>query len=134
MPNFPIVDSHVHLYDIGRFRYGWLDSAPKLKRTSLSQDFDRARGRVEVDKIVFAEVCDRSGPAPRRGGLHPRTGRQGSLAFAAWWPMRRSKKARRSRPISLALKKHRILCGIRRLIETERDPSILPRAWLHRRR
>ena len=57
MPNFAIVDSHVHLYDIGRFRYGWLDSAPKLKRTSLLEDFDRARGRVEVDKIVFAEVA-----------------------------------------------------------------------------
>src|SRR5450432_868826 len=57
MPNFAIVDSHVHLYDVNRFRYGWLDNVPQLKRTSLLEDFDRARGSVEVDKIVFAEVA-----------------------------------------------------------------------------
>ena len=57
MPDFAIVDSHVHLYDIERFRYGWLDNVPRLKRTSLIADYDRARGPIEVDKIVFAEVA-----------------------------------------------------------------------------
>ena len=46
MPSFPIVDSHVHLYDIDRLRYGWLDGVPKLKRTYVLDDFDRARATV----------------------------------------------------------------------------------------
>src|SRR5579862_711424 len=57
MPDFPIVDSHVHLYDIARLRYGWLKNVPAINRTYLVKDFDAARGRVAVDKFVFAEVA-----------------------------------------------------------------------------
>ena len=57
MPGFPIVDSHVHLYDVQRFRYGWLSSVPKINRTYLLGDFDKARGPVAVEKLVFAEVA-----------------------------------------------------------------------------
>ena len=57
MPTFPIVDSHVHLYDVDRLRYGWLAAVPKIDRTYGLADFDAARGPVEVDGIVFAEVA-----------------------------------------------------------------------------
>ena len=56
MPDFAIVDSHVHLYDVKRLRYGWLKNVPKIDRTYLLADFDQARGKVEVDRLVFAEV------------------------------------------------------------------------------
>jgi L-fuconolactonase len=122
MPNFAIVDSHVHLYDIGRFRYGWLDNAPKLKRTSLLADFDRTRGRVEVEKIVFAEVAIDPGlhleEAAFIQGLADRDPRLAGMVAHA--PL---EKGAAVEVDLLALKKHRILRGIRRLIETERDPS-----------
>ena len=57
MPKFPIVDSHVHLYDVARFHYAWLADVPKINRTHRLEDFDQARGAVAVDKIVFAEVA-----------------------------------------------------------------------------
>ena len=57
MPDFPIIDSHVHLYDVERFRYPWLHGVPKLKQTSLMTDLDRERGAVEIEKIVFVEVA-----------------------------------------------------------------------------
>jgi L-fuconolactonase len=53
---FPIVDAHVHLYDINRLRYPWLANVPKINATHLPADYDRLRGGVEVEKIVFAEV------------------------------------------------------------------------------
>jgi L-fuconolactonase len=56
MPSFPIVDSHVHFYDIDRFTYPWLSGVPSIARNHLPLDFDRACGDVSVDKIVFAEV------------------------------------------------------------------------------
>ena len=57
MPSFPIVDSHVHLYDPGHLPYGWLARVPKINRRYDLADFDRCRGPVEVDGIVFAEVA-----------------------------------------------------------------------------
>lgn len=57
MPDFPIVDSHVHLYDIERLSYAWLQKVPRINRTYLPKDFDAARGPVQVDGIVFAEVA-----------------------------------------------------------------------------
>ena len=32
MPSFPIVDSHVHLYDPAHLRYSWLGNVPKINR------------------------------------------------------------------------------------------------------
>ena len=56
MPDFPIVDSHVHLFDINHLQYDWLSSVPQINRTHTLQDYDAARGAVEVEKIIFAEV------------------------------------------------------------------------------
>ncbi len=122
MPDFPIVDSHVHLYDIERFRYGWLDGAPRLKRTSLIADFDAARGSVEVDKIVFAEVAVDPGlhlqEAAFIQGLADSDPRLcGMVAHA---PLEKGPAIEAD---LVKLKQHRTLRGIRRLIETERDPS-----------
>jgi L-fuconolactonase len=55
MPAFPIVDSHVHLYDPGRIRYGWLRGT-RLDSPHLRAEFDAARGAVEVAGIVWIEV------------------------------------------------------------------------------
>ena len=93
MPKFPIVDAHVHLYDVKRFSYGWLANVPKINRSYGLEDFDKARGPVVVDKLVFAEVAVDPGPASRRGGFHPGTGRPRSRGFAASLPMRRWKRA-----------------------------------------
>ena len=58
MPDFPIIDSHVHLYDVERLSYGWLSERPQDQPHAISSpDFDAARGTVQVDKIVFAEVA-----------------------------------------------------------------------------
>src|SRR5689334_3379769 len=56
MPDFPIIDSHVHLYDPAVIPYGWMKSVPKLNRPHLLADYDAAYGPVAVDGIVFAEV------------------------------------------------------------------------------
>jgi L-fuconolactonase len=56
MPSFPIMDTHVHLYDVDRLSYPWMAGAPAIASTHLVADFDKARGSVEVDAMVFAEV------------------------------------------------------------------------------
>ena len=56
MPSFPIVDSHVHLYDPGLLNYPWMTGHPVLLRPHLMDDFDQESGPVEVEKVVFVEV------------------------------------------------------------------------------
>jgi L-fuconolactonase len=59
MPNFPIVDTHLHLWDLGRLRYPWLASVPLLNRNHLIDDYRRACGPVQVAKMVFVQCeCD----------------------------------------------------------------------------
>lgn len=124
MPSFPIVDSHVHLYDPTWLRYSWLERLPELNRRFDLSDFDRARGPVEVERIVFAEVwVDK--------GLH--------LAEAAWVQALADRDPRLCGMIAHAplekgaavledlerLAQNRILKGVRRLMEIEVDQSFV---------
>ena len=123
MPDFPIIDSHVHLYDVSRLRYPWLSRVPRINRTYLLRDFDAARGPVQVDQIVFAEVAvDR--------GLH-----LGEAAFVQELADqdRRLTGMVAHAPVEngaaveedlAALAKFGLLRGVRRLIETELDQSL----------
>ncbi|MBM3263567.1 MAG: amidohydrolase family protein [candidate division Zixibacteria bacterium] len=59
MPDFPIVDTHVHLWDPALLRYPWLNEAPALKEPHLPTDFRNACGPVAIDRIVFVQCeCD----------------------------------------------------------------------------
>ena len=122
MPKFPIVDAHVHLYDVQRFSYGWLAGVPKINRTYLLEDFDKARGAVVVDKIVFAEVAVDPGLYLGEAGFIQELADKdprlcGIVAHLAL------EKGIAIESDIVALKKLRNICGIRRLIETERNPA-----------
>jgi L-fuconolactonase len=122
MPSFPIVDSHVHLYDPSHLRYSWLERRPKINRRYDLSDLDRCRNDVEIDKIVFAEVWVDP-------GLH--------LEEAAWVQGLADKDPRLVGMVAHAplekgpaveadlemLKQFPITCGVRRLIEIEMDPG-----------
>jgi L-fuconolactonase len=56
MPEFPIVDAHVHLYDPGVVDYPWMKAVPRLDRAYLPEDFRRLTSGVDVDMLVFVEV------------------------------------------------------------------------------
>jgi L-fuconolactonase len=55
MPSFPIVDSHLHLWDPQRLTYPWLFDP--LDRAFLPADFRAASAGVEIEALVFLE-CD----------------------------------------------------------------------------
>jgi L-fuconolactonase len=122
MPEFPIVDSHVHLYDVKRLSYGWLAGVPKIDRTYLLEDFDAARGPVEVDKLVFAEVAvDPGKHIDEAAFVQEMADRDPRLAgIIAHLPL---EKGERIEADIERLKQFRNLRGIRRLIETERNPA-----------
>jgi L-fuconolactonase len=59
MLNFGIVDTHVHVWDITKLRYPWLDDVPFLNKTFTLTDYRAACGKIQVDKMVFVQCeCD----------------------------------------------------------------------------
>ncbi|MBB3929673.1 L-fuconolactonase [Kaistia hirudinis] len=124
MPEFPIIDSHVHLYDVQRLSYGWLANVPKIDRSFDLADFDAARGPVDVEKLVFAEVAvdpglhiDEAEFIQHMADADPRL-----AASVAHAPLEKGARVEADLEKLAALPTVR---GIRRLIETERDPSFV---------
>ncbi len=56
MPDFPIVDSHVHLYDPALIDYPWMQDIPALNLAHYPDRFIAATGSVEVEAMVVVEV------------------------------------------------------------------------------
>lgn len=120
MPDFPIVDTHLHIWDLGRLRYPWLASVPMLNRNHLIEDYRRACGSVRVAKMVFVQCeCD---PAQFKDEVEWVT----SVAhteprirgIVAWAPLEKGEAAE----ADLAqLAENPLVKGIRRIIQFEPD-------------
>lgn len=122
MPDFPIVDSHVHLYDTSRFSYPWLANVPAIAKSHLLAEFDHARGSIAVEQIVFAEVDVATGQniaeahfIAELADSDPRI--QGIIAAA---------RLERGSAVAEELDQLAAIGGvsaIRRLIQTQQDPD-----------
>lgn len=56
MIDFPITDTHVHLLDTSKFKYGWASGAPKLGRDWTIHDLEVAAKPYVIENMVFVEV------------------------------------------------------------------------------
>ena len=56
MLTFPLIDTHLHVWDPQLIRYPWLDDVPLLNKPYLLEDYDRACGSVAVEKMVFVQA------------------------------------------------------------------------------
>jgi L-fuconolactonase len=120
MLNFPIVDTHLHLWDPAYLRYPWLDGIPLLNKPYLLDDYRRACGDIQVEKMVFLQcecdvaqfmdeadwVASLAGQDPRIAGIIP------------WAPLEKGDAARADLE---RLAENRLVKGIRRIIQFEPD-------------
>jgi L-fuconolactonase len=120
VPEFPIVDSHLHLWDPGLMRYPWLDHVPSLNRPFLLEDFRKHCGPVVVEAMVFVQ-CEAEFSAFAREAdwvaeqarVDPRI-----QALVAWAPLEKGPAV--SAELE-RLQRHNFLRGIRRIIQFESD-------------
>ncbi len=118
MQNFPIVDTHVHLWHPKVLRYPWLENVPFLNRPYLLADYRNACGTINVEAMVFVQ-CD----------AHPEDGLKEtewvtSLAkedprlkgIVAWAPLEKGDAAQ---PFLEKLADNPLVKGVRRLIQSE---------------
>ena len=122
MLNFPIVDTHLHLWDPGYLRYPWLDGNALLNKPYLLDDYNHATGPVAVEKMVFlqcecdpAQFMDEAAWVTELASTEPRI--QG---IVPWAPLELGDGAR---PHLEALAQNPLIKGIRRIIQFEADPD-----------
>jgi len=123
----PIVDSHVHLWDPAQFRYKWLDGLPTLNRAFKPAEFRAASASADVSKYIFvecgcepaqslAEVDWISNPAEREPRL------KGIVAHASL------EDGEKARPELEMLASRSLVKGVRRNLQSERDPEFCMRS------
>ena len=118
MPDTPIIDTHLHIWDPRQMRYPWIEGNPVLDRPYLPGDHARAFAGVEIEAMVFLQ-CDAE-PASflkeaewvaGQARAEPRI--RGMVAFA---PL---EKGRAVAADLDALMRHDILRGVRRILQAE---------------
>jgi len=122
MLDFAITDTHVHLWDLQRVRYDWLNDNRSLGRSHGLKEYSEAIGAVPVDTMVFMEAecipADRSKEVawianlarqdPRIRGIVARAEMDSGTAVADQLNQ---------------LKKTPLVRGVRQLIKYEQDPD-----------
>lgn len=120
MPEFPIVDAHLHLWDPAALPYPWLADNALLNRPYLLKDYCVATERVPIEAMVFVQcevepsrfeaeatwVAELAVRDPRIRGM------------VAWAPLEKGSAVRDDLE---RLAHHDLLRGIRQLIQFEPD-------------
>jgi len=129
MPSFPIIDTHLHIWDFDRLNYSAFAGHPLFGKSYQIEDYQRDCGDLEVAAMVFLEcyadftseggqyleeiafVEDSAKRDPRIKGIVP-------MAPLEWGD--------RVRPLLEEMKaKHPDVKGIRRIVEFDDDPRAL---------
>ncbi|MEW9805715.1 amidohydrolase [Mesorhizobium sp. ZMM04-5] len=55
MPDFPVIDAHLHVWDQTRLRYSAFEGSPLFGRPYRVEDYQRDCGALEVEAMVFLE-------------------------------------------------------------------------------
>ena len=126
MVDFPVVDSHIHLLEPARFGYAWTKGAPSLNRRVLPSDLTRAAAPFVVDRFVFVEVdVDFPQHLAEADWVAEQAAADSRLqGMVAALPMERGKAVE---PDLDKLRRHKVLRGIRRLIQNQADPEFCVR-------
>ena len=129
MPNFPIVDTHLHIWDPARLDYAWIKGNPLFDKPYHVEDYARDLGDVAVDAMVFLECY--ADFTPERGQYLEEVAFVEEEArrdprLKAIVPMAPLEKGRGAEPILAEMaERHPAVKGIRRIVEFDADPRAL---------
>lgn len=129
MPNFPIIDTHLHIWDPARLEYGWIKGNPLFDRAYHVEDYARDCGGLQVEAMVFVEcyadfTSSRGQYIEEVQFVEQEAKRDPRLKAIV--PMAPLEKGNRAEPILTELAdKHPSVKGIRRIVEFDSDPRAL---------
>lgn len=62
MPSFPIIDTHLHLWDPSHISYSWQKGNALFNRAYRVEDYQKDLGAVNVEAMIFVECHVDEGP------------------------------------------------------------------------
>jgi L-fuconolactonase len=122
VPDLPIVDSHIHLWDPRRFRMPWLDGNAQLNRPFGLSDFLEAADGLQMTGMVYVQVD----VTPAYGLMEAEWVAQLDERVAgtvAWAPVEDGAPLRTY--VNRLITTNPRLKGVRRLLQSESDPDFL---------
>lgn len=122
MPDFPIIDTHLHLWDPTTIDYPWLKDIPLLNRPFLLPEYLETCGTIAVEAMVFlqceadfAQAMDEAQWVNQLAKDEPKI-----KAIIPWAPL---EKGEECAPFLEELKTMPLIKGVRRIIQFESDPE-----------
>ncbi len=122
MSPFPIIDTHLHLWDPKTLRYPWLDSSPMLNNPFLLNDYAKATETFSIEKMVFvqcevdvAQYRQETQWITEQAKVNPKI--QG---IVSWAPLERGPAVECE---IAALTRNKLVKGVRRIIQFEANPD-----------
>ena len=119
-----VIDTHVHLWDLERAPYAWLDGSPAIRKTYGLAEFSAATAEADVQRLVFVECTGSFDDAASQrevawvSGLAEKDARiQGIVAHASL------EKGYKDRAHLTWLAQQPLVKGVRRLLQSEADPN-----------
>jgi L-fuconolactonase len=123
MPDFPIVDAHVHLWDPDHLRLAWLDGNAKLNRRFGPAEYGEHTQGIAIEAMVYLEVdVDPHYALLEPGWVAERASEDPRIkAIVAHAPVEHGQRARAFLDALVAASP--LIRGVRRLLQGERDPE-----------
>jgi L-fuconolactonase len=129
MPDFPIIDTHLHIWDFSRLNYSAFEGHPLFGKSYQIEDYQRDCGDLEVEAMVFLECYADFTP---HGGQYieeiefVEDSARRDPRIKAIVPMAPLEWGGRVEPMLSRMKKdHPGVRGIRRIVEFDADPRAL---------
>jgi len=126
VPDFPIIDTHLHVWDQTRLRYSAFDGHPLFGKPYHVEDYAKACGEIEVEAMVFLECYAdfwEGGGQYLEEIAFVEDEQQRDPRIKAIIPMAPLEWGNRVRPMLQEMRdRHPSVRGIRRIMEFDADP------------
>jgi L-fuconolactonase len=129
MPNFPIIDTHLHVWDQTRLEYSAFEGHPRFGHPYHVEDYRRDCGALDVEAMVFLECYadfDKDGGQYIEEIEFVEDEAKRDPRIRAIVPMAPLEWGNRALPILTEMRdRHPGVRGIRRILEFDADPRAL---------